>query len=485
MMILYVLIAVLYAVLWVASVRFGDCPGDRSGFGRMAEYAYIFLRKKGMCQSREVREGLCAVCPEMEAGRQEEHHLREYYVKKLRFVLLMVFMGNLSAACLCIAGRLESSLEEGRYIDRNSYGLGSEEADLRAEITGGEKKSEEFRIVIEEQQYEEAVIRKMAEEVRDILPDAVLGSNVSLEEVRSDLNLPDSVEGYPFRITWESDNYARIYSDGSVMNEGLEKGGEAVRLTAILSCGTYREELMVPVHVYPPMYSQDELLRRKIYEALVEQEKADRSRKEIRLPEKVDGKTLIWSRKQEDSSGYLLFLAGIGAAAMYLSGDKELRKKVSRRNRQMLSDYPQLVTRFILYLGAGMTMRNAFRKIAFDYKKEREEGGHRYVYEEMLLTCHQLDSGISEALAYEHFGKRCRLPQYNKFANLLAQGLKKGSSGLLEELRHESKIAFEDRRNLAKKLGEEAGTTLLLPMMLMLGIVMVLIMIPAYFSFSI
>ena len=42
-----------------------------------------------------------------------------------------------------------------------------------------------------------------------------------------------------------------------------------------------------------------------------------------------------------------------------------------------------------------------------------------------------------------------------------------------------------ERKGLAKKLGEEAGTKLLLPMMMMLCIVMVIIMIPAYFSFMV
>ena len=41
---------------------------------------------------------------------------------------------------------------------------------------------------------------------------------------------------------------------------------------------------------------------------------------------------------------------------------------------------------------------------------------------------------------------------------------------------------LEERKNSAKKAGEEAGTKLLLPMMMMLCIVMVLIMIPAYFT---
>ena len=153
----------------------------------------------------------------------------------------------------------------------------------------------------------------------------------------------------------------------------------------------------------------------------------------------------------------------------------------------MLLDYPGIVSRLVLYMGAGVTIRNAFRKIAYDYKKQKEEGKgiKRYVYEEMLITCYELDGGVSELSAYENFGKRCKLPQYIKFSNLLSQNLRKGSNNLLTVLRQEAVSAFDERKNLAKKLGEEAGTKLLLPMMLMLGIVMLLIIVPAYFSFSV
>ena len=43
--------------------------------------------------------------------------------------------------------------------------------------------------------------------------------------------------------------------------------------------------------------------------------------------------------------------------------------------------------------------------------------------------------------------------------------------------------AFEQRKNLAKKLGEEAGTKLLLPLFLMLGVVMIMMVVPAFLAF--
>ena len=44
--------------------------------------------------------------------------------------------------------------------------------------------------------------------------------------------------------------------------------------------------------------------------------------------------------------------------------------------------------------------------------------------------------------------------------------------------------AFEDRKNLARKYGEEAGTKMLFPMVMMLVVVMGIIMFPAIMTFS-
>ena len=50
-------------------------------------------------------------------------------------------------------------------------------------------------------------------------------------------------------------------------------------------------------------------------------------------------------------------------------------------------------------------------------------------------------------------------------------------------LLEEAKEAMEERRQLAKKMGEEAGTKLLFPMILMLLVVLVILIVPAMMSF--
>ena len=96
-----------------------------------------------------------------------------------------------------------------------------------------------------------------------------------------------------------------------------------------------------------------------------------------------------------------------------------------------------------------------------------------------------MENGVYEEKAYENLGQRLRLPVYVKLGGLLSQNVRKGSKDLLLVLNQEAKNAFEERKSQARRYGEEAGTKLLLPMVMMLSVVMILIIIPAFLSYQI
>ena len=90
---------------------------------------------------------------------------------------------------------------------------------------------------------------------------------------------------------------------------------------------------------------------------------------------------------------------------------------------------------------------------------------------------------MAEEQIYYQLGRRLGIPAYIKLMTLLEQNVVKGSRGLRDIFEQEEQAALEERKNLARKLGEEAGTKLLGPMVLLLVIVMLLIMVPAFMSF--
>ena len=70
-------------------------------------------------------------------------------------------------------------------------------------------------------------------------------------------------------------------------------------------------------------------------------------------------------------------------------------------------------------------------------------------------------------------------------STLLTQNLKKGNADLLSRLQEEVHKAAAEQLQCVRRLIEEAGTKLLLPMIMMLAVVMIMIMLPAFYSMGV
>lgn len=483
MVYLYVTIILVYFILLVLSKR----EEEKGPFRKMASYLLckqqnlqrgIRGRKRNWKKDlykRRLGEKLKILQPSISVSKQ----VRDHYLAQYSLILMVVFLGVLLCLGAWVSAHSNPLLMEGSYIGRKPYGSGEVPIELSAQIEGEEE--EFFEYLVEERKYTEEEIEAIYGEATEVLADVILGQNESLEDVRHDLELVTSLEGYPFEISWESSSYALVNIDGTVSNEEMTEG-EIVMLTAHFHYEAWSWDYQLYVKVNPVVYSDRELLRKQV-EKLI-QAQADQTKHEevMVLPENVEGKSIVWQEVIADSSGYFLVLVFLAAGVLYWGHDKDIDQKLERRKKELLLDYPEIVNKLTLYMGAGMTIRNAFFKMGEDYKKQNHEK-KRYVYEEIVMTCYELQSGKSETEAYDHLGKRCQVQSYIKLSALLSQNIRKGSNDLLRMLRQEADNAFTERKGLAKKLGEEAGTKLLLPMMMMLCIVMVIIMIPAYFSF--
>ena len=335
---------------------------------------------------------------------------------------------------------------------------------------------------------------KQAGNILKRFPDCLLGDNADADDIRQPLKMPAAEELFPFAADWESSRYAVLDTDGSIFNsEYADDRAEKADLTLILTYGDWRFEKKMSFTVRAPVRDEETRFRGEIENTLKEAEKKSSEDNIFSLPSEADGTALVWKEQIEDvSSGILLMGMLICACAWYMM-DRRIHERTIERSRQLAIDYPQLISRIVLYLGAGMSVRNVFYKCASEYRGQQEAESKRkagkkqnirYLYEEILLVCNELDSGVAEAEAYMHFGRRCHSRQYTKLCSLLVQNLRRGNDTLLAVLQEEAQSSFEERKNLARELGEEAGTKLLLPMMIMLGVTMLIIIVPAYFSFS-
>ena len=316
----------------------------------------------------------------------------------------------------------------------------------------------------------------------------ILGKNKSLDRIEYDMELPTKAPDEPVEISWELSRYDVMNIRGELQRENLNEEGTLVELSAVFTYSEDKEEQAMygcTARVYPRTLTAEEEKRNRLKAEIQEQEENNRTKRKWKLPDKLLGKEVYYYKKMNSRGLILIAMAVLIGILLYALEIQNQGKEKEEKKRQMLLDYPEIVNKMTLFIGAGMTVKRAWEKIVEDYERQKELLGKRYAYEEMKKVCHETKSGVTEAESYEKFGRRCDIQVYIRFGALLSQNLRKGTKGLTQILKQESLQAFEERKARAKRLGEEAGTKLLLPMFLMLAIVMVIVIVPAFLSVQI
>ncbi len=402
-------------------------------------------------------------------------------LKRLVMILIVVL---LFSALFVVSNQGEEMLKEGNIIYRPGYGDSKQEVEIKAGI-GKEENAQNITLQIEPQMYTLEEFEAVVTEGISDLEKAILGVNLSPEQITDNLELPDMLPETPIKIVWESDKEEIINTDGKVDREAAGKTGSPVVITAVFTYEDYKISHSIGLFVVAKDFSEEELLHKQLLTQIEMAFENSKSSKNIKLPSEIEGKKVFYKEKQPEKKGIVAVFLFMGVLVWFIVLKEEIEKEEKKRERQLLKDYPELISQFTLLLSAGMTVSGAWKKLTNQYANHQKQGNKKrnYVYEEMLITCREIQNGMSEIEAVNRFGNRIKLTPYLKFASLLSQNIRKGSRGLTELLREEGKMAYEERKEYAKQQGEEAGTKLLLPMIIMLGIVLVIILVPAFLSF--
>lgn len=395
----------------------------------------------------------------------------------LQRALMILLAADLLGALMTWQGTRSDTVSKG-YIMRNEYGQGDTTAGLEVELEGEGKKDVDLTLSARKLSPEE--IREALDEASRGLESAIFGET-DQGHISRDLTFPSSVGEPAVSVEYDTSDPRILDWDGYIGNE-VNAAGEKVTITARLRLEDEEREITWDLTVFPREMSDTERWDRAVDEAV--RSSNDETERKVNLPETLEGKRAVWS-KQGSSDGITLLLLGFLMAAFYAYSVIK-RKEIDREKReeQMLIDYPNIVSKLVLLLSAGMSLRKAVARIRKDYLEGLNHGGEkRPGYEELSRVTVEMEHGVSELTAYENLGKRCSVPQYRTFSTLLVQNLTKGGSEMALILAREAEEAYEERKKRARILGEQAGTKLLLPMLLMLVIVMVILMVPAFLAF--
>lgn len=175
---------------------------------------------------------------------------------------------------------------------------------------------------------------------------------------------------------------------------------------------------------------------------------------------------------REFNSGFIFICIAILGAVIY-GPDRDLNDKLNKRYRMIRIDFPDFINKLTLLVDAGMTIQRGLEKIVADNKSNRP------LYDELETVWMDIKGGKSESEAYEDFARRCKTPEISRFISVILQNLRKGNAQLVTILRVQGSDCWDMRKNEAKKLGEEASSKLLFPMMIMFIAILIIILTPA------
>ncbi len=185
----------------------------------------------------------------------------------------------------------------------------------------------------------------------------------------------------------------------------------------------------------------------------------------------------------ENPTCWKMIIVELVAAVLIPLSEAETRKKQEEKRRTQLKlDYTEIVGNMAVLVGSGMPVKMAWNKISAHYSMERSKK-ERLGYELLATGSNEMADGETERNVYLNMADRAGTVEYRRLSRLLIRNLEKGSRALAPLLEQECEAAFIERKRLAMKLGEEASTKMLFPMMIMMCIVMAIVLLPAIGNF--
>ncbi len=405
--------------------------------------------------------------------------------------IYMVFLRKFKIQILCISLGFtlfflaqnfmqdEDDIFQDGYVKREGYGEYNRNHEIYVEGLSDEKLL--IKVPVSHRRYADDELEEVFDKCMSILSERILGDNKSLQEVRSNLNLISEVKEYGIAVRWISDDNKLIDAFGTVYNEDLSEAKDTV-LKVFLSDRQREANFELKIRVLPKVYSKDEKKLKDFMDLLAKTDKEYISNENYKLPTSFEGKKISYSLEPNYDMHIIWVLGIVIAAILYVKDIVKLKEEKDHRLKQMMLDYPEIISKLMVFIGAGLSIRSAWEQVVTEY--ERSGIGERYAYEEMIKAQAKLKTGVHEAKVYKDFGRSCASKQYMKLASLLEQNRKTGLSNLKQMLSMEMAAAWDERVNMARRQGEEASTKLLLPLLMMLAVVLIIIMLPALMAFQ-
>jgi hypothetical protein len=362
--------------------------------------------------------------------------------------------------------------------------VGEDEESVTLNVKG-EGFDEEITFRVDEQQPSKEALDLLFQQAKNEVDESFLGENPSTEVISKNVVLRDEYANGLVDAKWSFSPNKIIRNDGKI---DYEEMGEDTLVMCTVDFEAYEQELSYsfPVYVKMPDVNEKEGFLYYVQKTLNDLNQTNQNEEGIDLPTEVKGCHIVWKRNYP-YTGLEISLLGVFAGILIIFGKKyDSYKNMEKKMKEFEDSYPEIISALTLYMGAGLSVCQAFEKIGQSYQKKLQKNGKRNdLYENVLILNREIQDGKNMRIAFEGFGRRCLHPAYKKMMMLLEQNIRKGNEYLLEQLEREEKNVYESRQRKIKMAGEVASTKLLIPMTGLLGMVLIVLVVPALFSIRI
>jgi hypothetical protein len=386
---------------------------------------------------------------------------------------IIIAVAAITIVVLLIMGSGEQRITRIKRPDYNS------QSEIHNLIIKQDGKESEIEIIVPPKEIPSDKLQEVFDMAYEEILTEISGENECLSRVTKKLNMITEVTEYGIKADYYSDNMEIVDSYGNVYNKGLDAPVK-IKVFIDLSYKDMTQRYEIPLMVFPAELSETEKLNEQINEIIKNQSDEEY----VVLPDNLEGTEVSFVKKGPGLGVVFLLGAAVTIAMIYNRKVSKPKKASELRKKQMMSDYSEIVSKLSLLMGAGMSSYNALCKMAADYKMLKSAGNvqERFAYEELTACVNRISAGTPETQAYKELGKNCGIHSYVKMCSFLTQNINKGNANIFELLKEETKEAFEERKAIARRIGEEAGTKLLGPMVMMLSVVLVIVIVPAFMS---
>ena len=404
------------------------------------------------------------------------------------YLLIILFAANTISFLLPFTQK-----DEKVYVEREGYAGEEKEVDILLKSGDDE---ETVSLVVSPRTFTAKELKEKMQEAFTYIDKHISGENKSLSCVDENLDVILNYEDYPFQMEVRPDDYSLIDEEGNIRNEKdwlLEEGydekdfqeGIKTGVTITLWYGEESQEKYYEIVIFPKEKQGVEKLFANTFDQIKKEEERTLFEEGFSIPAVMNGVTVTEEKGNQMLPVYVLFFGMLLCGLLIVREQENKKQMEKKRMDQLLRCYPWFVNEMVLMLGAGMQVKNIIAMLISDYETggQRKEDDREPLITELRTARQNLNMGMSEQQVYYQLGRRLKLSCYIKLMTLLEQNVKRGTKGLAAFFEQEEAQALEERKSLAKRYGEEAGTKLLGPMMVLMLVIMLMIMIPAFLTF--